>query len=410
LAGKRKVADKFSFLRDYRLIALFSITIARGVYALNWYTLAPGLPQVSRDFGISTADLGILESAFLEGAGIFQIPSTIGAARFGPKSICVAGMLLMGGSNILCGFANSFSSLVLLRLIAGVGASMFFAPAIAVVTELFQGNRQGLAIGLYNSAFSIGGSIAFFGWGYIDSIFDWRGGVIIGGILAAALGIENQVVIRKMETSSPAKPLEAAIGVLRNRQVWLLSVGLIGVWASYYVVGQLLPFFEETIKHVAPGAATLMTAQIFLWPIPASLLGGYLSDRFHNRRQFMLIPSILFGIATALVGYLNFFETFSIMILLGILDAFIFTALYASVYQMLELNGDQKIISISLMNSVQITGAFVGPILFAYFASTSYSLAWLAVGTFVLPFCVALVIAREPFKLGKERRKGEKNP
>ena len=396
--GYQKGIENFS--QNYKILVLISITIARAVYALNWYTLSPDLSQVSKAFTVSTSNLGILEAAFLVGAGLFQIPSTIGSARWGTKSFCVGGMLLIGASNLFAGLANSFALLVLLRFTLGIGASMFFAPAIAVVGQLFRSERQGLAIGIYNSAFSIGGSFALFGWAYVDSFFTWRGGLIIGAVLAVALGVENYIIIRRSneEPGKLSRAIEAAKGVLRNKQVWLLGSGIIGVWAGYYVIGQFLPFFEETVRGVSGNTASLMAAQIFLWPIPGAVLGGILSDRYRNRRQFMLIPSLVFGAGTALLGFSTFDETWLILVILGIADSFIFTALYASVYQMPELNFDQKIMSIALMNSIEITGAFFGPVVFSRVASFSYSYAWLAVGILIIPFCFALAIAREPFK------------
>jgi predicted MFS family arabinose efflux permease len=385
--------------KNYKIVVLVSITVARAVYALNWYTLSPGLSQVAHDFQVSTSNIGILEATFLFGAGLFQIPSTIGAARWGAKSLCVAGMLVICASNLLGGLANSFSLLVLLRFILGIGVSTFFAPAIAVVTELFQNEREGLLIGIYNSAFSVGGSFALFGWAYFDTFFTWRGGLMIGAILAGIIGVENYFLIRNSTDQQFEKqtPIEALRGVFKNKEVWLLSFGLVGIWSAYYVVGQLLPFFEETLKNLDTNTSSFMAAQIFLWPIPASVLGGYLSDRFRNRRLFMIIPGLVMGILISLIGLANFTESWLIVIIIGITDAFIFTALYASVYQMPELDKNQKIISIALMNSVQITGAFFGPLLYSYLALNSYTYAWLAVGIFVLPFLLALVVAKEPF-------------
>jgi MFS transporter, YNFM family, putative membrane transport protein len=305
---------------------------------------------------------------------------------------------VIGASNLFGGLATSFELLVLLRFTLGIGASMFFAPAIAVVGQLFRNERQGFAIGIYNAAFSVGGSFALFGWAYVDSFFTWRGGLVIGAILALALGVENYIIIKrsKEEPGKLSRSIEAAKGVLRNKQVWLLASGTIGVWAAFYVIGQFLPFFEETARGVNVSVASLMAAQIFLWPIPGAVVGGILSDRFRNRKHFMLIPSLVFGAGTAVIGFASFDESWIILVILGITNSFIFTALYASVYQMAELDADQKTISIALMNSVEITGAFIGPVLFTTIASFSY--AWLAVGILVIPFCLALAFAKEPFK------------
>jgi MFS family permease len=376
--------------KSYKLILLASITCARAVYSLNWYTLSPGLSQVSQQFGVSTSGLGILESSFLVGAGLFQIPSTVASARWGGKSLAVSGLLVIAASNIASALANTFGLLIVFRFLLGIGVAMFFAPALGIVGRIFRDERQGLSIGIYNSAFNVGGAVALFGWAYIDAIFTWRGGLIIGAVLAAALGVENIAIVRNSDRREE--------DVVPNEQVWLFAIGNIGVWAAFYVVGQFLPFFEETVRGVNYGNASFLAAQLFLWPIPGSIVGGILSDRFRNRRYFMLFPGLLFGVITCLVGIASYPETWGILITMGLTDSFIFSAMYASVYQMRELNPNQKIMSISLMNAVQITGAFVGPILFSYTAtSLSYTYAWLSIGAFVFPFCIALIIAKEPF-------------
>ncbi|MHB1909981.1 MAG: MFS transporter [Nitrososphaerales archaeon] len=387
------------FTRNYKILVLISITLSRAVYALNWYTLSPGLAQVSRDFALSSTSLGILESAFLAGAGIFQLPSTLASSRWGAKSLCVGGMLLIALSNILAGLTGSFTELIFLRFTLGIGASMFFAPTIALVGNLFRNERQGLALGIYNSAFSVGGSVALFGWAYIDSMFGWREGLIIGAVLAAALGIENLIVIRhsSKDPLAETKTLAQAKGVLKNKQIWLLSVGIIGLWAGYYVAGQFIPFYEETVKLVSPSTSSFLAAQLLLWPVVGSIVGGYLSDRLQNRKLFMLIPTIAFGASICFLGITNLPESFALVISLGVMDSFIFAAMYASPYQMEELNNNQKIIAISLMNSVQISGAFIGPIVFSLVEETSPVLSWVAVGIFVLVFTPALALVKEPF-------------
>ncbi len=387
--------------RNLKILILVSITVARAIYALNWYTLAPGLTQISRDLSLSSSDLGMLEAAFLVGAGLFQVPSTIGAAKWNPKALCVAGMAVIGASNIFGGYANSFALLVMLRFTLGIGASMFFAPAIAVVSDLFQ-TRQGLGIGIYNSAFSVGGSFALFGWAYVDHFFTWRGGLIIGGIIALVLALENYIVLTRPPdkisgSSAASRPVLGIKGVLRNKQVWLLGTGIVGVWAAYYVIGQFFPLFQENAHQISNGTASLMTAQIFIWPIPGSLLGGYLSDRLQNRKLFLLIPSVLMAIATAFLGYSNYYETWGLLVLIGLTDSFVFTVLYASVYDMKELDYQQKIMSIALMNSIEISGAFFGPLIYSALVPVSYTVAWLAIGILVLPFCACLALAKEPF-------------
>ncbi len=382
-----------------------SITVSRAVYALNWYDLSPGLAQLASDFHVSLPSLGILESAFLVGAGLFQLPASFAAARWNPKSLAVTGMLTMGVANVLFGLSPNFDLLIVLRFALGVGASMFFSPALAVVAPLFRDERQGLAVGIYNGAFNIGGAIALFGWAYLISYSGWRLALIIGGLLSIALALENLIVI-KHETGVEklqrnfAVAYRALMGVLHNKQVWLLGVGFIGLWAALYSVIQLVPYYEETVHGVNPYVASSFASIVFALPVFVGPLGGHFSDRMRNRKGFLLYPAIAFGVATALIGYAGIAATTAIMVIVGVGDSLVFMAMYAIPFESDELREEQKAISISLINSIQISGSLGFPIIFSAVASSSlgYSAAWIVAGIFVLVFLPAVLFVKDTFR------------
>jgi MFS family permease len=393
--------------RNYRLAVLVTITASRAVYALNWYDLSPGLAQLARDFNVSLPSLGILESAFLVGAGIFQIPSSIAAARWNPKSLSVAGLLTMGAANLLFALSPNFDLLIFLRFVLGVGASMFFAPALAVVAPLFRGGRQGLAVGIYNGAFNVGGALALFGWTYVIEAYNWRIALMIGAVLSIVFGVLNLAVI-KHETGvdNPARNFAIAKNalkqVLRNKQIWLLSVGFIGLWGALYSISQLVPYYEQTVRGLNLYVATLLVTLVFLVPIVVGPLGGHLSDRLRSRKAFLLYPGLAFGVACALIGFANVAETVVIMAVIGASDALVYMAMYSIPFESTELRDEQRAISISLINSVQISGSFVVPIIFSAVATSSFGFqgAWIFVGVFVLIFVPVVLWIRDTSPVG----------
>ncbi|MCL4519342.1 MAG: MFS transporter [Thaumarchaeota archaeon] len=390
------------FSNRYKVVVLLAVTLARIIYSVNWFTLSPGLYQVARDFSASLPSLGILESAFLIGAGIFQVPASYAAARWNAKLLVVSGLGLIALSNGLGAFAPSFELLVMMRFLLGIGVAMFFSPAIIIVAPLFRNESQGIALGLYNSAFSIGGTIGLFGWGYFVQLYNWRVGLLLGAILAAFALFEVQVSVKHSshDETITVVPRKALAGVLRDRQVWLIALGILGMWSSYYTLTQFIPFYETSAHGISSGVAGFMASIVSITPIPGALFGGWLSDRLRNRKAFMLYPSIAFGAAVMLIGYANFSETITLLVIVGLMDSFAFTAMYAAPFQMAHLNIDQKAISISLMNGVQIIGAFILPILFTLLASTNgYEIAWLAAGVFTIAFVPLLAFTKEPFKL-----------
>jgi sugar phosphate permease len=391
-----------TFSSRYKIMVLLAIAIARVIYSLNWFTLSPGLYQVESGFHASLQSLGVLESAFLLGAGAFQIPAAYAAAKWNAKLLVVTGLAVIAAANGLGSFASSVVILTFFRFLLGVGAAMFFSPAIVIVTPLFRNERQGLALGIYNSAFNIGGAIALLGWAYVVERYSWRIGLLSGAVLAAVATTVLVFAIRHTEKDFgqiSTEPELAVVNVLKNKQIWFLGLGIIGVWSASYAISQFLPLFETKINLLDPATSSLLASLILVAPIPGSLIGGWLSDKARNRKAFLLYPTIAFGIGTALIGIAGLNESLLLIPLLGILQSFSFVSMYASPFQMEDLGVEQKAISISLMNSVQILGAFILPIMFTVVAASyDYTNAWLVVGLFTLVFVPFLMMFKEPFK------------
>ena len=394
------IDSKFS--DRYKVIILFSITLARIIYSINWFTLSPGLYQVANDFSASLPSLGILESAFLIGAGIFQIPASYAATRWNAKLLVVSGLALIALSNGLGGLAPDLKLLIIMRFLLGLGVAMFFSPAITIVAPLFRNERQGIALGLYNSAFSIGGAIGLFGWGYFVQLYNWRVGLILGSALAILALLQVQFTVKHVSHSKnplTISPKRALIEVLKDRQIWMIAIGVLGVWSAYFAVTQFIPFYETSIHGISEGLAGFMASIISITPIPGALLGGWLSDKLRNRKAFMLYPSLACSAIVMFIGISDFSQTIVLLIMLGLANSFVFTAMYAAPFQMPHLNVDQKAMSISLMNGVQILGGFILPIVFTTVADVQgYELAWMVAGLFAVAFVPFLIKLKEPFR------------
>ena len=390
------------FSRGYILSVLGVVTFARTIYSLNWYTLSPGLANVEASFHASLQSLGVLESSFALGAALFQVPAAYAAARRNAKQLAVLGLVAMGLSNGLSALSPNLEVLIVLRFTLGIGAAMFFSPAAVLVAPLFNYERQGLALGIYNSAFNLGGSIALLGWVFVIQAYGWRFGLFLGALLLLPAAILILLVVKHTERDlgvAEISPERSVIQVLKNRQIWYMGAGLIGLWSASYAVSQFLPYFEIKVNLLGLASAGFLASLSLLIPIPGSLIGGWLSDRLRNRKAFLLYPTILFGIGTALIGYAGFAESILLLSLLGLFQSFAFVAMYAAPFQMDELTLQQKTTSISLMNSIQIFGAFVLPILFTETASSlGYTNAWITAGAFTLAFVPLLLFVKDPFK------------
>src|SRR5207247_6760297 len=170
----------------------------RCISPINWLMIAPllgGSGLIALGLSIDLPSQGLLASSFLLGAGIFQIPAGIVSARWGPKNTSQLGMLILSFSGIGEGLSPNFPVLLVSRFLLGLGAALFFAPAIGILTPLFRQEEEGLVLGIYNSCFNIGGAIGLFGWVLVTDLVGWRGGLVLGGIIRALSVLIGQVAI-----------------------------------------------------------------------------------------------------------------------------------------------------------------------------------------------------------------------
>jgi predicted MFS family arabinose efflux permease len=140
------------------------------VLLLSWFgwiciyltksALPPLLPILSREMGLSHAQAGMIESAYLVGYILVKVPLGYLANKLGVKRILLIGMIGYGTASALFIFASSYPTVLLLRFLVGFFQGIHLPVANALLSERF-GSRQGRAIGFHESGPNVGTTIAY---------------------------------------------------------------------------------------------------------------------------------------------------------------------------------------------------------------------------------------------------------
>ena len=119
--------------------------VAGGAHALHdGYTdlIYVMLPIWQAEFGLSYAAIGLLRGVFAGTMAGFQIPSGLLSERLGTPLVLAAGTALAGFGYCLALFVDSYTALIAILLIAGLGASTQHPLASALVARAFAGTRS----------------------------------------------------------------------------------------------------------------------------------------------------------------------------------------------------------------------------------------------------------------------------
>lgn len=390
-----------------RWFVLGSVLTSRVIYTINWFNIAPLLGAtglINLELKLDLASQGLLTSSFLLGAGIFQIPAGIVSARWGPKNTSQLGMLILSLSGVSEGLSPNFPTLFASRFMLGLGAALFFAPAIGILTPLFKHEEEGFVLGLYNSCFNIGGAIGLFGWVLVTDFLGWRGGLVLGGIIGlVSVGIGQIVIPRDRPVDQSSR--RSMRPVFKSHNIWLIGFGFLGLWGAIYTSSLFLGAFTRDTFALSPYISGLLASLIMFASIFGGPIGGRLSDKFRRRKIFMIVPGIIVSTGIVLFGVSQPFELWFLIPLVGFMDSIVFSTMYASASQYPEVGHKYAPLGISIINSVQILGSYPIPIIFGILVSTygnNYAPGWFFMGGVSLAFIALLYWIQEPFKAKQE--------
>jgi len=147
------------------------LTAVAFAVAVGFGVVAPAIPVYAREFGVGRTAAGAVISAF----AFMRLVSALGSGRlvnrFGERVVLATGIGIVAVSSALAGLAQTYTQLLLLRGVGGVGSAMFTVSAISLLLRVVDADQRGKATGLWQSGFLIGaiagGSLDIF-WGPAD--------------------------------------------------------------------------------------------------------------------------------------------------------------------------------------------------------------------------------------------------
>lgn len=371
------IRGRYDVASGSRRIAGTMIMLSRLFYAMNWYNISPALGDIVKAFNVNPSLEGLLLSAFLIGAGVFQIPAGIISARIGAKNTAMIGMLVMSASVMLSAFSSSFIELLMLRFITGLSAAFFFSTAIGIINDLYSSNVTSM-IGLYNGFFAIGGGIGIALFTPIVVMFGWRMDMLISGAVTLIVTIISIFTIPSVEAQGVAS-MKEVYRRLTSKTIWLVALGLEGVWALNFTFSEIFKNYAHNVVGIPGDIAGIMGGLILF----SGIIGGYLTGvmkRLNRLRLVFVIPLFL-GAMVAMIPLLDVIGLWGVTILEGTFATVVISLEYGLVVQ---IDKDSKYVplNVGIANSIQIGVGSTIPFAFTFIAYYGYSYSWLFLGIF----------------------------
>lgn len=283
--------------------------------------LNPVMGQIGKQFHLTNAQLGLVNSIFFLSYAVTQIPFGALGDKFGRKLVIAIGFILFGVTTYFSGVAVSFGVFMLFRALTGVGEGAFYGPAYAMATEAIPTKKRTLGMAIINSGMAFGTSGGFLlssklvlenGEHWSKPFFIMAIPTVIVGILFYVL-LKERVIRPEDQMEKKAEEVSNKEAIAAKQKVSIASIfsnknllcSFILCFCSIYanfVIITWLPQFLRVERGFAGTSVGFISSLVPWASIPGALLFANLSDKYKITKKFVffLVPLAMistFGIA-----------------------------------------------------------------------------------------------------------------
>ena len=132
------------------------LTAVAFAVAVGFGVVAPAIPVFARDFGVGRTAAGAVISAFAFMRLVSALASGRLVNRVGERVVLATGIGIVAVSSALAGLSQSYTQLLLLRGVGGVGSAMFTVSAISLLLRVVDADQRGRAMSMWQTGFLLG--------------------------------------------------------------------------------------------------------------------------------------------------------------------------------------------------------------------------------------------------------------
>jgi MFS family permease len=237
-------------------------------------------PKMKDELGLSEETYGLAFSAFFWIYAPVQLFAGWLCDRFSVYRMMAFGILLWAASTLLIGFAGGFASLLVLRIMLGLGESISFPGSSKIIARHIEPERRGIANAVVGTGLALGPAVGTLAGGLILAQSGWRAIFFTFGIVTLLWLLPWRATVRALPTTghhdAGAKvPLRA---LFSKWSLWSMSIShALGNWCFYFLLAWL-PLFLTKSRGFSIGEMTFLATLGYAVQGACALGFGYYSD------------------------------------------------------------------------------------------------------------------------------------
>lgn len=371
-------------------IPLYTLIILVSFASVASLLFTPGLPQLQRQFHISTAETQLTVSLFLLGYTIGPLIYAPLANRYGRKNTLYSGIFIAFISSLLCAIApaiGGFTLFLIARFLSALGASAGLTIAFTLISDVFTEQEDRSRVIAYSTlAFAIMPGLAIYIGGLLVSYWNWPSCFYFYMIYCVFVAFLTSRLPETKSTYSEAislkKMLRQYCAVGRSLKLWLYSI----IWGIttglIFTFSAIAPIISTNSLHLSPDVFGTYNLCVFAGLAVGNIVSAKLVKWFSLNT--IIIAGITVSLSSAIIlfgitvsGYLTILSLFLWMTLL-------FLGLPAIFCNALTLATEQSTDTATASSLITSIDLLVSIVVLSLMGLLIYSLAVMMSGLFVV--------------------------
>src|SRR6056297_2993400 len=242
--------------------------------------IAPMLPEIIDDFGITAAEAGGSISFMWACNALAQYPGGRYSERLSSNVVLLASQGVMGAGFLLLVVSNAFPMFIVAIGLIGFGYGTFEPAGIVLLQELFDENR-GQALGIRDAAVNLGSALSAVLAAIVVGAAAWRAAFAPVVALLGVLVVSGHRLNREPYAISrvPLDVQSVGTRLFRSRETYAILFVLSVFNFIWQGSASFLPTFLRVEKSFTSFQATAAFASVFVTGMIVTPVAGILCDR-----------------------------------------------------------------------------------------------------------------------------------
>ena len=341
-------------------VILAMLVILGMVTFLDRINISVAGSSIMHDLGLSPAEWGWVQSAFILSYGLMQIPMGALGDRYGHRKILAAIVLWWSAFTAFTGLAGGLASLLVIRFMFGIGEAGSSPCSTGVISRWFEKHEVGKAQGYVWAASRMGGALTPFVVIPVMAWVGWRAAFYLLGALGVVWAVVWYWYYRdganganeSYESHESHEP-HVFRGLLGSGQFWLLcGMYFFYAFGSWFFFSWF-PTFMELGRGFDKTELTYAVAVPFVMSMIGNISGGYLTDKLSNKYGIKVGRKALGSSSLAVSAVCMFLAAF----IPGKMAVFVFLSLCFGIFDLMLPSAWALCIDLGKQHAGTLSGA-----------------------------------------------------